>query len=381
MTYSARRPYQKIKKSLTDFFKEPVRFLKESNRKESVFEKPYMDDYPEYQAMHLDLPNPDWPNMDWTLPGMLPGIKGSLGDISYSTNCKYCIITCYGDIASSTEECSDVYGWCHISVACTQNPQIGEANPGDVGWRVEGPVRSIEEDSMDGINIYVDWGAVEAGDDGYKTAHFVATLTDGLGNVCTDSFDVSCPSCQNPDCTVTGPATATSSSTAQYYVTDDGGCEIDWSVNGTDVSINSNGLVTLGANACGTFEVTAAVSGKCSDTKKVRVTDNGVWHLDGCPTNSGDNSSVCDVTCPGYVFVDYAICDANPVGTCTHGSSKPCASKVDSANGIAYADYGILCYWNDDCTYTTCNYSNYSWCPDPDDQTAAHSYRYTWECS
>jgi hypothetical protein len=76
-----------------EFFTAPVRFLKESNEKESAFEKPYMDDYPEYQAMHLDLPNPDWPNMDWRLPGLRGFPRGTKGKISYSSKCKYCIIT------------------------------------------------------------------------------------------------------------------------------------------------------------------------------------------------------------------------------------------------------------------------------------------------
>ena len=63
MSYSARKPYLKLKQSIVDLFQAPIRYLKESSTKESQFEKPYMDE--DYQAMHLDLPTPDWPSWDF----------------------------------------------------------------------------------------------------------------------------------------------------------------------------------------------------------------------------------------------------------------------------------------------------------------------------
>lgn len=61
--YSARKPYLKAKDSIVEFFRAPVRYLKDLVEKESQFEKPYEED--DYQAMHLNLPTPDWPSWDF----------------------------------------------------------------------------------------------------------------------------------------------------------------------------------------------------------------------------------------------------------------------------------------------------------------------------
>ena len=52
--FSNRRPYYGLKLSIADFFREPVRYLKQSNTQESMLEKPYLVD--EYPKMHLNLP-------------------------------------------------------------------------------------------------------------------------------------------------------------------------------------------------------------------------------------------------------------------------------------------------------------------------------------
>lgn len=59
MTNKNRKSYLQLKRSLIEFFTAPVRYIKESNTKESAFEKPYLDS--EYRPMHFDIPNPDWP--------------------------------------------------------------------------------------------------------------------------------------------------------------------------------------------------------------------------------------------------------------------------------------------------------------------------------
>lgn len=51
--YSNRRPYYGLKLSIADFFREPVRYLKQSNTQESMMEKPYR--VGEYPKMHLSL--------------------------------------------------------------------------------------------------------------------------------------------------------------------------------------------------------------------------------------------------------------------------------------------------------------------------------------
>ncbi len=62
MSSRPRRPYlrKSFGSSLHEFFTAFVRYLKQSNRKESVFEKPYLDD--NYRLMHLQLPVPRWPS-------------------------------------------------------------------------------------------------------------------------------------------------------------------------------------------------------------------------------------------------------------------------------------------------------------------------------
>jgi hypothetical protein len=58
--------------STTDFFREPVRFLKESNTQESMMEKPYLED--EYPKMHLKLPDFKFK------PREIPSIFGPIAD-------------------------------------------------------------------------------------------------------------------------------------------------------------------------------------------------------------------------------------------------------------------------------------------------------------
>lgn len=53
--FSNRRPYYGLKLSISDLFREPVRYLKQSNAQESMMEKPYLID--EYPKMHLSLPD------------------------------------------------------------------------------------------------------------------------------------------------------------------------------------------------------------------------------------------------------------------------------------------------------------------------------------
>ena len=70
--FTNRRPYYGLKKSTTDFFREPVRYLKESNTQESMMEKPYLED--EYPKMHLKLP--DFKHDQYEIPGFIGPIAG-----------------------------------------------------------------------------------------------------------------------------------------------------------------------------------------------------------------------------------------------------------------------------------------------------------------
>jgi len=81
MPWSKRKPYVydvdqkmpagRIRSSLGDFFRAPVRHLKESNEKESQFEKPYREG--SYNKMHLDMPWPQFRRGEDNLPGSFFG--------------------------------------------------------------------------------------------------------------------------------------------------------------------------------------------------------------------------------------------------------------------------------------------------------------------
>lgn len=64
MPWSNRKPYLGRKQSMSEFFSSRVRFIKESNSKESAFEKPY-ESSGEYQQMHLNLNLPSWSKYKW----------------------------------------------------------------------------------------------------------------------------------------------------------------------------------------------------------------------------------------------------------------------------------------------------------------------------
>ena len=86
MPWSKRKPYVydedqrtpagRIRSSLGDFFRAPVRHLKESNEKESQFEKPYRGG--SYNKMHLDLPWPKFRRGEDRIPGSIFGDMPSL---------------------------------------------------------------------------------------------------------------------------------------------------------------------------------------------------------------------------------------------------------------------------------------------------------------
>ena len=66
--YSARKPYLRLKMSISDFFKSKITFMKQLHMKFSEFEKPYLEG--EYNQMHLNIPTPDWG--PWTSKALFP---------------------------------------------------------------------------------------------------------------------------------------------------------------------------------------------------------------------------------------------------------------------------------------------------------------------
>lgn len=89
MASSARKPYLRLKKSMVDFFRAPIAYIKQINQKFSEFEKPYREG--EYQQMHLD-----WPSWDWG--GPWAGVKlppsGPFGNVGRVFTIG-CVVNCH----------------------------------------------------------------------------------------------------------------------------------------------------------------------------------------------------------------------------------------------------------------------------------------------
>ena len=90
--FSNRRPYYGLKLSIAEFFREPVRYLKTSNTKESMSEKPYLLGS-EYGKMHLNPPGfkykpKERPGFPMPIPSATP--PGGFAIIDYGeATCKW----------------------------------------------------------------------------------------------------------------------------------------------------------------------------------------------------------------------------------------------------------------------------------------------------
>ena len=198
--YSARKPYNKLKLSVKDFFTAPVRHLKDIIMKESVFEKPYWD--MEYPEMHLDIPAPDWP--DRNPPGG-PGGPGG-GETPQS---RWCLLYC-----DPTFDCEVDPVEIHSAVFSTFFPPTGEAaitmietTPGRAAeqsaqqwndcyleaWASPGDILSVAPGQWTriGPSIAV-WLNPEVGE------HTIyGRMVDGAGNECFCHVSVTCDCCQS----------------------------------------------------------------------------------------------------------------------------------------------------------------------------------------
>ena len=88
--------------------------------------------------------------------------------------------------------------------------------------------------------------------------------------------------CENP--VISGLCTMGASDTLQLTVEDEDAedcCSsakaVDWSITGTDATIDDNGLVTTGASACGTLSITGIMPDTTQITFKIRVTAASEW--------------------------------------------------------------------------------------------------------
>lgn len=267
MSSKARRPYLMGKRSVTQFYQAPVRFLKEIVAKESEFEKPYLED--EYRKMHFDFPWPDWPPFPpippwppWKPPeGPIEGLPG-------------CAIVCYEPL-----DCDEPV-WCHPGIWCGT----------DIGctlctWEVTGATTGYTPHLSGvgswGIDIWIDSTLVESG-----KALINVCMTDPCENVCCQDVEVSCCDCaaepvlswnvEPPD------AMTEDAGTASFSI--QGGCPpYTYQVSGVNWSLGKSGARdeltnTIEVVATGGCLGTVTVTDICGDSvEKIIRNNRGSW--------------------------------------------------------------------------------------------------------
>jgi len=286
LSSKARRPYLMGKKSVTQFYQAPVRYLKELVGKESKFEKPYVDE--EYRKMHFDFPWPDWPPFPPISPWPpLPPIEGPVPGLPG------CAIVCYGPL-----DCDEPI-WCHPSIWCGQDLDCTLCT-----WEVKGATTGFTAHRTGGawgIDVWIDSELVEA--DG--AALIRVCMTDPCGNVCCSEESVSCKICP-PEVAVnwaSGDLTIGQSSSVGVSIADGLG-PYSWSVAGTGFSMlheetaGVSNTLQSDETACGPATITVTDFCDGTATGYVRCTADSHWvSKEGCyPCPAACSRNVC-ATC------------------------------------------------------------------------------------
>jgi len=176
-----------------------------------------------------------------------------------------------------------------------------------------------------------------------------------------------CDQCRNvPTLNIYGPSEVTKPGGFQYSVTG-GRSPFVWGVSGTGVSINQNGFVTLGEDACGSITVT--VTDACANWKQYtsRITNAGQWtfvdqggcYYDGCLWSVSTLPSI-DVF-SGEYWITFQV---GKVGTCQDAATPPTPS---TSTGCPWSDAPPL-VWDQGsgpvnalCFGTLCGYLGWWW--------------------
>jgi len=288
-----RKIYLMNEESLVEFFKRPVRYLKENtSQKESAFEKPYLDE--SYRRMHFSFPNPDWPQIPPggpfpPLPPLVPPEIPKEG---------VCAITCYEPLSDCDEPV-----WCHPSIWTGQDPDCTGCQ-----WIVEGAFLSYSWHSTVGGEPRKTWGIdIEIDEDLVNedgVALIKVQMQDIAGNLCGEEIEVTCKVCP-PEVEISWDSDLSAETIGQgnggdaqagVYVTGGLG-PYDWSVSGTGFSMlnaSTDGVGnTLLADdtACGTATIT--VTDYCGDTTTgyVRCTADSHWE--------NKSTDVCEISGSG----------------------------------------------------------------------------------
>jgi len=262
LSSKARKPYLGLKRSLTDFFRTPVRYLKESNVKESQFEKPYLGR--DYRRMHFALPAPDWPTWKFD-PDIAGGRRWSLqlpfgvnpsGDIEFDPNeCPCCFLVRWN-------ECGDgiLSGGLWMGIWHRDEIPSGLLTNGHGEWVIEGAYKNVSEvvglplegGAYGGSHrLWFEFDPDQSTLDGYTPVTLCYEIK-GFCRHCVDYWayceTCTCPSGDFAFDDASTPDTIAPGGSITMYVS--GGCPpYNWSVSGTGYTLDkasttglSNGL-------------------------------------------------------------------------------------------------------------------------------------------
>lgn len=377
MSLPSRKPYLTLKSSIAELFKAETRYLKASNQKESVFEKPYFD--LEYQTMHLKIPRPDWPT--WYLPPWKLGKWRTFPDVGGGAlptyKCPGCML-----YADPTYDCEKDPVEIHAARWCTDTPWtgtdrlferkgvpqgskvapgtfVGGVSAGDTALRVYAEKGSIRSFTI-GAWAYIGPSIAAFVDPAISEHRICGLMIDGAGSMCIACADVKYCSCENPSVAFSiASYDSTIDPGGSAYVTVTGGCgPYSYSVSGTGYSASGTGTVGTISSASGTcgveYAVYVTVTAKdfCG-TEKTCVIRNtgGKWTISVAPF-------VRCFNLPGggrCVSCFHTSC----AGNCT---GPQLITQVDNLTKWAITGYSCNC-----CNYgcsANCWESCLEWCPE-----------------
>lgn len=335
----SRKVYLMGEESLVQFFKRPMRYLKENTtRKESVFEKPYLDE--EYRKMHFNFPTPSWPS----IPGLpqIPPLPDIPGPDPLSS---VCAITCY-----EPNDCDEPI-WCHPSIWCGTDMMCNLCV-----WEVTGAVLSYgphpfggSKNSNWGIDVYINTDLVEDG--GEALVH--VQMKDPCGNLCGEDIEVTCRVCP-PEVEMTWDSDVSAQeigrSDSVTVAIKDGLGPYSWEVDGTGFSMlhpTTSGVQnTLQSDGTVCGPATITVTDFCDDTvtEYVRCTAASDWAI------KSDYDDICVLSGPASYYA------SNYVFEFIDGYQRQIESIIykggGSSGGWSCASYPVLC--DSKCTDSTC---------------------------
>lgn len=301
MAGSARKPYLRLKKSLVDFFRAPIVYLKNINQKFSEFEKPYLEG--EYPQMHLEWPSWNWgpwktPQLGPVTPfGSIPQIKvGCVLHCWHWNDCEdwiYCSVLHWsGSLAKELgtfEVTGDILEW-YLSGAATDDIRI------KVNSEVSNPIVSVK-------------------------------YTDPVGNRCYDDAEIECNVC-SAEATILYTSLQMQASQAQTLRASESGSAYTWAITAGGGSLTkSTGNKTV--------YVAPATNAECADNPTIELSCEGVA-IDSITiaVNAVDGNDVgyyCCDNIPPYSYHAFAYTQCNG-GKATGSYAATCENTNSPCN-------------------------------------------------